>query len=91
MNDAGSVLRMQQEAAERVKRMQEHSRRLVSEQPSPAPPTAETCEEAPSSSSGLAALFGGDGEQTLIVLLAVLLAKNGAPIELVVALLYIAM
>ena len=75
----------------RVKRMQEHSRRLVSEQPPPAPPTEEKREEAPSSGSGLAALFGGDGEQTLIVLLAVLLAKNGAPIELVVALLYIAM
>ena len=91
MNDAGSVLRMQQEAAERVKRMQEHSRRLVSEQPPLAPLTEEKREEAPSSGSGLAALFGGDGEQTLIVLLAVLLAKNGAPIELVVALLYIAM
>lgn len=89
MNDVGSVMRMQQEAAERVQRMQEHSRRLVREQP-PIPPTEEKREEAPTN-SGLAALFQGDGEQTLIVLLAVLLAKNGAPIELVVALLYIAM
>ena len=89
MNDAGSMLRMQQEAAERVRRMQEHSRRLVEEGP-PAPPTEDGCTEAPPT-GGLAALFQGDGEQTLIVLLAVLLAKNGAPIELVVALLYIAM
>lgn len=89
MNDAGSVLRMQQEAAERVRRMQEHSRRLVREEmPVPAA-LEEPCAEAPP--TGLAALLQGDGEQTLIVLLAILLAKNGAPIELVVALLYIAM
>lgn len=90
MNDAGSMLRMQQEAAERVRRMQEHSRRLVEEGPPAPPPTEDGCTEAPPT-GGIAALFQGDGEQTLIVLLAVLLAKNGAPIELVVALLYIAM
>ncbi len=87
MTSDGNVMRMQQEAAERVQRMQEHSRRLVREQPMRAP-------EAPPPKAdlgGLAALLQGDGEQTLVLLLAVILAKNGAPLELVLALLYVAM
>ena len=94
MNDTGSVMRMQQEAAERVQRMQEHSRRLVREHPvGPYADTVATEEPAPlpSAETGLQALLQGDTEQTLIVLLAVILAKNGAPLELVLALLYIAM
>lgn len=107
MNGTGNnVMRMQQEAAERVRRMQEHSRRLVNDHPvnvyrgvsltpleeSPTPqeqPPAEKREE--SSLGGLAALLQGDQEQTLVLLLAVILAKNGAPLELVLALLYVAM
>ena len=107
MSGAGNtVLRMQQEAAERVQRMQEHSRRLVKEHPvhvyrgvsfteevpsePPAPETKpEPCETV--ADGGLAALLQGDQEQTLVLLLAVILAKNGAPLELVLALLYIAM
>lgn len=53
MSTTGNVLRMQQEAAQRVQRMQEHSRRLVREHPinvyhgvtfEPSPPCEE---EAP--------------------------------------------
>lgn len=86
MTSDGNVMRMQQEAAERVQRMQEHSRRLVREQPMrpPEPPPKTDL-------GGLAALLQGDGEQTLTLLLAVILAKNGAPLELVLALLYVAM
>ncbi len=40
---------------------------------------------------GLLSLFGGDQEQLLLLMLALLLAKNGAQVELVVALLYLAM
>lgn len=102
------MMQMQQEAAERVKRMQERSRRLVQEHPlnvyrgvtvtppEPAPPKTPceappgTCESAPLS-GGLSALLQGDQEQTLVLLLAVILAKNGAPLELVLALLYVGM
>ena len=107
MNGTGNnVMRMQQEAAERVRRMQEHSRRLVNDHPvnvyrgvsltppaeAPVPPEqlpAEKKEESPL--GGLATLLQGDQEQTLVLLLAVILAKNGAPLELVLALLYVAM
>lgn len=108
MNGTGNnMMRMQQEAAERVQRMQEHSRRLVREHPvnvyrgvTLTPPErlepieekpVETAGEHTSGLGGLAALLQGDQEQTLVLLLAVILAKNGAPLELVLALLYIAM
>lgn len=115
MNGTGNhVMRMQQEAAERVQRMQEHSRRLVREHPvnvyRGVSFTPNAAEESPNDTApkatleeqhptvaptvpegGLAALLQGDEEQTLVLLLAVILAKNGAPLELVLALLYIAM
>ncbi len=108
MNSAGNVMRLQQEAAARVQRLQEHSRRLVREHPvnvyrgvTPAPPVprrpepeATPCTDAPApppTGTALETLLQGDQEQSLVLLLAVLLAKNGAPIELVLALLYIAM
>lgn len=102
------MMQMQQEAAERVKRMQERSRRLVQEHPlnvyrgvtvtppesalpkTPCEAPPGTCESAPLN-SGLSALLQGDQEQTLVLLLAVILAKNGAPLELVLALLYVGM
>lgn len=110
MSQGRNMMQMQQEAAERVKRMQERSRRLVQEHPvnvyrgvtmtPPIDPPEE--QEAPcdepntvcetnSLNSGLAALLQGDQEQTLVLLLAVILAKNGAPLELVLALLYVGM
>lgn len=110
MSQGRNMMQMQQEAAERVKRMQERSRRLVQEHPinvyhgvtltpkNDPPEQQETpCEEphtvqeTSSLNSGLAALLQGDQEQTLVLLLAVILAKNGAPLELVLALLYVGM
>ena len=52
--------------------------------PAPKPPEKED-------TGGLLSLFGGDQEQLLRLMLALLLAKNGAQIELIVALLYLAM
>ncbi len=109
MNRGQNTIQMQQEAAERVKRMQERSRRLVQEHPinvyrgvtmtpevTPSQDTATPCDEPTAvretpAESGLAALLQGDSEQTLVLLLAVILAKNGAPLELVLALLYVGM
>lgn len=122
------VIRMQQEAANRVQRMQERSRRLVAEAPplygdirqgrtrEPDPPavppasaerrTTESLEQQRKEAEqarqihhtkqsreekGLASLFNGDQDQMLLLMLAVLLVKNGANIELIVALLYLAM
>lgn len=117
------VIRMQQEAAQRVQRMQERARQLVSAE-RPAGRTAETLAAARPSPekrprpaddhaehTGLPpvmgerlpakppaakpnALFSGlgdDPEQMLLLLLAVLLVRNDADIELVLALLYLAM
>ena len=100
--NSSSTITMQQEAAERVRRMQEHSRRLVSEhpvnvyrgvtfEPSDGGETKMPDNSANDTDNLLSALLQGDGEQTLVLLLAVILAKNGAPLELVLALLYIAM
>ncbi len=125
MNSGRNMMQMQQEAAERVKRMQERSRRLAQEHPvnvyrgtTAMPPDRETeslratgrlvkpldepkqptCEAAvpltdssPDTGMGLSSLLRGDREQTLVLLLAVILAKNGAPLELVLALLYVGM
>ena len=104
------VIRMQQEAANRVARMQEQSRRLVADHPPPlyggrresAPQAAAPSQEerrtaasleqrrreteqakvspSPAKSrkedKGLAGLFGGDQEQLLLLMLAVLLVKT---------------
>ncbi len=121
MSDTGAVMQLQREAAERVRRMQEQSRRLVREhpvnvyrgvsfaQPAPPPPPNTACEAAPPSAicetpcaaekpapcptgiEGLTALAQGDEERLLVLLLVVVLAKNGAPLELLLALLYVAM
>ncbi len=124
MSAGRNMIQMQQEAAERVKRMQERSRRLVQEHPvnvyrgttvTPSgrvePPVSEPeclppngkpkasvqtevslpTERPSDTGAGLASLLQGDREQTLVLLLAVILAKNGAPLELVLALLYVGM
>lgn len=122
MNNGGNIMQMQQEAAERVQRMQERSRRLAREYPvhvyrgvtltpsdvAPAPPLSSPpltdmttpctdeppplpTDTLPPTEGTLAALLHGDQEQTLVLLLAIILAKNGAPLELVLALLYVAM
>lgn len=120
MNDP-HVIQLQQEAAQRVQRMAERSRRLVREhpvhvyrpsaaQPRPTPPKSEPpCEavespcEAPPFCASLpekktspckaGTLLSGveDHEQLLLLLLAVMLFKNGAPTELLMALLYVAL
>lgn len=121
---SNDVLRMQQEAEARVRRMREQSRMLVggdvpesgrSEEsmaagrpplyrrsaPPPPPPVceapgppaaamAERGEARPAKPGGLSGLFQ-DQEQLFLLLLAMLLIKNGAQIEIIVALLYLAM
>ena len=86
---------LQQQAAARVREMEERSRRLVQEHPinlyrgiAAEPPCIEP---PPERCGGLSAVFGGDNERLLILLLAAVLAKNGAPLELLLALLYIAL
>lgn len=117
------VIRMQQEAAQRVQRMQERARQLVHAEhpagrtaetlaaarpspeklPRPAHDHAEHTGHPPVTGERLAAkppatksntLFAGlgdDPEQLLLLLLAVLLVRNDADVELVLALLYLAM
>lgn len=95
-----NMLRMQQEAVERVRQMQERARRYVeSEPPKPsAPVPAERSAGGgnPSKSGSLLSGlglggFGEDKDQLFLLMIAVLLVKNEAPIELILALLYIAM
>lgn len=98
------VQQMQREAARRVSRMQEHSRRVVETYrdraaqmpayPAPRlydrPPAPPPQEEVPAPPSG--GLIGGlDGEQILLLGLALLLFRSGCRAELVAALLYIAL
>ena len=88
-----NMLRMQQEAVERVRQMQERARRFVEEPQRPAE-SRPTPAAMPAESRGVSSLlsgFGDDKEQLFLLMLAVLLVKNDAPIELVLALLYIAM
>ena len=67
--------------------------------PAPKPPVPETpcapvCPPAPvcgCENSRTLSLFGGDNERLLLLLLAGVLAKNGAPLELLLALLYVAL
>lgn len=100
------VYQMQQEAARRVNRMQEHSRRVVetyrerAAQPTPAPRLYHRPAPHPSCASPSQSMtavpssgtFGSlDGEQILLLGLAVLLLRSGCRIELLAALLYIAL
>lgn len=127
-----NVLQQQQEAAARVRAMEERTKQLVREHPvnvyrgvtltptpcspmqppmpsrHPAPPVnpASPCEaplpcemvsapispcEVVSQHNESKGLFGNDGDRWLLLLLAIVLAKNGAGLELVLALLYVAM
>ena len=105
---AEDMLRMQQEAARRVQRMQEHSRQVFEEHqkrtaeslaaarvspPAPPlyvrPPEPGCREPSLPGSGGISA--GLDGEQLLLLGLALLLFRSGCRPELAVALLYLAM
>ena len=119
MNDPG-VMQLQQEAALRVQRMAERSRRLVREHPvniyhgvTLTPPADKDCsatskeppcepiaqpsetpcrlrEQKPREKDWLSFL-AGDEERVLLLLLILILGHNGAPVELLLALLYIAL
>ncbi|HBT65795.1 MAG TPA: hypothetical protein DEB10_14145 [Ruminococcaceae bacterium] len=113
-----NMIRMQQEAVERVRQMQERARKYVEKDEEVQPkvagdnsvnpfrepvqalnPESKAIEAASGGKNispfkkGLSFLdgFGEDGEQLLLLMLAVLLVRNEAPIELVLAILYIAM
>ncbi len=118
MNDP-QVMQLQREAAQRVQRMAERSRRLVREHPvhiyrgttvAPAPPCAPppvteepvqdcaiceevpaVCEPAPPVCRPSEPSGGTDQESLLLLLLLVMLWRNHAPMELLLALLYIAL
>lgn len=122
------VIRMQQEAANRVQQMQERTRRLMADmhpvedrgtpvdhprrtaesleavrqsaearkaerQHTVREPAKEdiSCEKKPHESGGLLSGLTNDKERLFLLMLAVLLVNNGAKLELVVALLYLAM
>lgn len=90
------MCRMQQEAAQRVSRMQEHSRQVVeayrdraaAQTDSPAQLRERAPSDAALSPPSRASL---EGEQILLLGLAFLLFRSGCRIELIVALLYIAL
>ena len=106
-----NLLRMQQEAMERVRQMQARARRFVEEdtelgpkvEPSSSaglpPDTKEKGEDEqtiptaiiPKKKGGLLENFGKDQDQLFLLLIAVLLVRNDAPIELILAILYIAL
>ncbi len=121
-----SVTQLQQEAAQRVQRMAERSRRLVREHPvniyrgvTLTPPIPEkecairgelpVCEKEPvceaaceperpcrlpeqkSREKDWLSFLAGDQERVLLLLLILVLGHNGAPTELLLALLYIAL
>ena len=108
-----NLLRMQQEAMERVRQMQARARRFVEEdtelgpKPDPSstssvglpPDTKEKGEDEqtsptamiPKKKGGLLENFGKDQDQLFLLLIAVLLVRNDAPIELILAILYIAL
>ena len=112
-----SVTQLQQEAAQRVQRMAERSRRLVREHPvnvyrgvtfAPSEAVSVQCEETiceavcesekpcrfpeqkPREKDWLSFL-AGDEERVLLLLIILVLGNNGAPAELLLALLYIAL
>lgn len=122
-----SVMQLQQEAALRVQRMAERSRRLVREHPvnvyrgvTLTPPVPEreervceqptVCDEQPVCETmahepekprcipeqkprekDWLSFLAGDQERVLLLLLILVLGHNGAPTELLLALLYIAL
>ncbi|MDD3693173.1 MAG: hypothetical protein PHX02_04635 [Oscillospiraceae bacterium] len=100
-----NMLRMQQEAVERVRQMQERARKFVEKDEAPESHAAsnknpkaiqQSCPkqnllQANKNDNSLLGGFIGDQEQLLLLILAVLLIKSEARIELVLALLYIAM
>ncbi len=82
-----SVLYMQQQAEQRVRRMQEQARRVV-EQEERHPGRRDMVQRDKCDSKKA----DGDGsEQWLLLLLALLLHQNGARPELLLALLYLAL
>ncbi|HOB36133.1 MAG TPA: hypothetical protein PKX71_01410 [Candidatus Avimonas sp.] len=99
------MLRMQQEAVERVRQMQERARRYVERGQDPQREAAaekgieqeKSIEAAggkeiqPGKGLNLLEGLNVDNDQLLLLMLAMLLARNDAPIELILALLYIAM
>ena len=103
MNAVPDVSQLQQQAAARVREMEERTRRLVEEHPvtvyrgvtvapfldrckreQPKPPPCHTADLPPLATES-------DRERYLLLLLAAVLAQNGAPTELLLALLYIAL
>ncbi len=112
---AEDIMQMQREAARRVNRMQEHSRRVFEEhhngnpprgiqapgytQPTvrpsglyarpPAPPCVEKAPPQPPAHKPTAPVF--DGEQWLLLGLALLLFRSGCRPELAIALVYLAL
>lgn len=103
MTTAPDVLHLQQQAAARVREMEQRTRRLVEEHPVSVyrgvtvAPFLERCEfeqpqppvcEPPSLPS---LPTETDRERYLLLLLAAVLMQNGAPTELLLALLYVAL
>ncbi len=103
MNAVPDVMQLQQQAAARVRDMEERTRRLVEEHPvgvyqgvtvapfldrcdreKPTPPPCDTPALPPLPT-------GDDRERYLLLLIAAVLSQNGAPLELLLALLYIAL
>ena len=96
------LYRMQQEAAERVRNMQKRARLYTREDPPhseeekapPPPPPPSSPAKPVEKKNELGSLLGaltGDRERLLLLMLAVLLVNNDADMELVLALLYLAM
>lgn len=95
------LYRMQQEAAERVRNMQKRARLYTREDPprseeekAPPPPPSSSPAKPVEKKNELGSLLGaltGDRERLLLLMLAVLLVNNDADMELVLALLYLAM
>ncbi len=107
MLDSG-IYRLQQEAARRVRLMEERNRRIADSYasdprlqapcpPAYTPPEARRPAEAACVHTPPAVVpparesSEDDSERLLLLLLALLLAKSGAHMELIVALLYLAM
>lgn len=90
-----NLMQMQREAAERVRQMHARARSFgqenqVRREPEPLTPRAPVNLTSSTGNSFLTGLLA-DQDQLLLLFLALLLAKNEAPMELILALLYIAM
>lgn len=67
-------------------------RQQTAERPKPDPSQElASCPPEKRGDGGLLSAFGNDPEQLFLLLLAFLLVKNGAKVELIIALLYLAM